>query len=55
MLGEEKARLLFTEKSAGERNAKKATQGEARDKPFFLSVTHLAALLRDVVPLSLGV
>ena len=47
MLGREKARLLFMEEGAGERNEKKTAQGVARQKPFLLSVTCLGALLRD--------
>ena len=47
MLGREKARLLFMEEGAGERNEKKTTQGVAQQKPFLLSVTRLRALLRD--------
>ena len=47
MLGREKARLLFMEEGAGERNEKKTAQGAARQKPFLLSVTRLGALLRD--------
>ena len=43
-LGEEKARLLFMEEGAGERNEKKTTRGVAWQKPFLLSVTRLGAL-----------
>ena len=52
MLGREKARLLFMEEGAGERNEKKTTQGVAQQKPFLLSVTRLGAIPRDA--LSLG-
>ena len=52
MLGREKARLLFMEEGAGERNEKKTAQGAARQKPFLLSVTGLGPYRE--VPLSLG-
>ena len=53
MLGREKARLLFTEEGAGERNEKKTAQGAAGQKPFLLSVTCLGALL-SYAPVSAG-
>ena len=46
MLGREKARFLFMEEGAGERNEKKTAQGAAWQKPFLLSVTRLGALPR---------
>ena len=46
MLRRQKARLLFMEEGAGEKNEKKTTQGAARQKPFLLSVTLLRALPR---------
>ena len=44
MLGREKARFLFMEEGAGQRNEKKTAQGAAWQKPFLLSVTRLGAL-----------
>ena len=63
MLGREKARLLFTEEGAGERNEKKTAQGAAGQKPFLLSVTCLGALpcgapvpggMKALIPVLLG-
>ena len=47
MLGREKARLLFTEAGAGEKNEKKTAQGVAGQKLLLLYVTRLEAVRKD--------